>query len=546
LTRKDGEKIHTIIPPATIFSKDNQFLGDFAMTKCTAERKHSEEILCEAQNDLEQQVMDRTAELVRANAQLKREIEEHKNFEVALKKKEEQYRNLYESLPVAYLSINAADGSILKCNKMTLKMLGYSMESIQEMEIIDLYADTPCGKAKAQEVFKRFQIGESIRDAVLEMKHKDGHPIWISLTVEVVKDDERNVIESRSMAIDITQRYNVEEKLRLQNKILKNIVEGILLVRFSDGIIVYTSPALERIFGYESEELIGKHVSVLNAPTTKSPDETAQEIMQSLKKRKYWSGEISNIKKDGTPFWCHVNISEFNDSRFDNVWVSVCEDITERKQAESELLNRYYSLINNISEGLVEVDENWHMTFVNERFAEMTGFSRDELIGRRFSELASKQYHTKVEEELIRRRRGETGKYELELVKADGKKFYALCSPTPFYDSEGNYLGGAGVVADITERKLAEEQIKSALREKEVLLREVHHRVKNNLAVVASLLNLQINRINDVRIQEALRDNRDRIKTIAAIHECIYKSDNMAAISFGIYSRHLSNNLLQD
>jgi signal transduction histidine kinase len=93
------------------------------------------------------------------------------------------------------------------------------------MKVFDLYADTPHGRSKAKEILKRFQAGESIRDVELQMKRKDGQPIWISLTVEPLIDQDGNVIESRSMVINISERKRAEEALQKAHDELERRVE---------------------------------------------------------------------------------------------------------------------------------------------------------------------------------------------------------------------------------------------------------------------------------------------------------------------------------
>ena len=132
---------------------------------------------------------------------------------------------------------------------------------------------------------------------------------------------------------------NTENKLRFHREIMANISEGVNLVRASDGIIVYANPMFEEMFGYEQNELIDKHISIVNAPTQKSPEETANEIKESLNKNSIWRGEVHNIKKDGTPFWCSASISTFNGPETGKVFLSVHTDITKRKKAETDLLN---------------------------------------------------------------------------------------------------------------------------------------------------------------------------------------------------------------
>ncbi|NIS79956.1 MAG: PAS domain S-box protein, partial [Anaerolineales bacterium] len=154
-----------------------------------------------------------------------RDITERKQAEDALRESEKRYRDLYENAPNAYFSISAVDGSVLRCNSAALQLLGYDKETITKMKVLDLYADTPHGISKAKEILKRFQAGESIRDVELQMKRKDGQPIWISLTVEPLKDRDGNVIESRSMVINISERKQTEEALQEAHDELEHKVE---------------------------------------------------------------------------------------------------------------------------------------------------------------------------------------------------------------------------------------------------------------------------------------------------------------------------------
>ncbi len=167
----------------------------------------------------------------------------------------------------------------------------------------------------------------------------------------------------------------------------------------------------------------------------------------------------------------------------------------ELRTTQSELRlsrDRYRTLVDTMNEGLVEVDENWRMTFINERFAEMMGHTRERLMGRRFHELASEAYQAKVQEEYVRRGQGKAEKYELELVRADGEKIFVLCSPRPFYDSEDNYLGNLGVMADITMRKAAEEALLKARKLKAlgVLAGGIAHDFNNLMTAVLGNISL--------------------------------------------------------
>ncbi len=146
---------------------------------------------------------------------------ERKQAQEALLISEQRYRDLYENAPNAYFSVSAADGSVLRCNSAASRLLGYDKKTITGMRFSDLYADTTHGKYEAQEVFKRFKEGESIRDVELDMKHKNGNSFWISLSVEPAKDGDGNITESRSVAVDITERKQAQEAIKKSSEQIK-------------------------------------------------------------------------------------------------------------------------------------------------------------------------------------------------------------------------------------------------------------------------------------------------------------------------------------
>jgi len=163
------------------------------------------------------------------------------------------------------------------------------------------------------------------------------------------------------LASEAEAKEQAEEELRFQSEILTQMSEGVNLVRVSDGAIVYTNPRFDELFGYAPGELIGKHIATLNAPTDKTPEETANEIVNSLTGTGRWDGELQNFKKDGTRFWCHAGASVYAHPEHGQVYVTVQRDISECREAEKELIRRsgFERLISEISSSLVglSVDE---------------------------------------------------------------------------------------------------------------------------------------------------------------------------------------------
>jgi len=151
-------------------------------------------------------------------AVLARDITERQWAEEALRESEERYRDLYENAPNAYFSVSATDGSIIRVNQEAARMTGYDRSSLLGMKVFDLYADTASGFGKAIDVFSRFTAGEAIRGIELEMKKRDGSFFWASHFVEPLRDGKGNIVASRSVAVDISERKNLEMLLRQAQK----------------------------------------------------------------------------------------------------------------------------------------------------------------------------------------------------------------------------------------------------------------------------------------------------------------------------------------
>jgi two-component sensor histidine kinase len=114
------------------------------------------------------------------------------------------------------------------------------------------------------------------------------------------------------------------------------------------------------------------------------------------------------------------------------------------------------------------------------------------------------------------------------------------------YDTENNYLGRRGSNRDISDRKTYQIELEQSLIEKETLLYEIHHRVKNNLTVVSSLLKLQANSMEDERLTAALMDSQNRVQSMSAIHETLYQSDNLSAVDMKTYLSNLAGSVAQN
>jgi len=274
-----------------------------------------------------------------------RDMTERNEAEEKLKESEKNYRELYEWAPNAYFSIRQ-DKTLIKCNIAAEILLGYNKEELYKMKVFDLYANTESGLEKAQELFKQFLAGENIQDQELQMKKKSGENIWISLTVIPILDQAGNVIESRSMVLDINERKLAQEKLensyeqlREMEYIINNSPGVVFLWQNSEGWPVEFVSENVIQFGYTPEEFysgkviyndiihpddVGRVSEEVNNHTNEGDNDFVQEYRIITKSGKIrWFDDRTWVRRD----------SESNITHFQGIVL----DITDRKTTEEAL-----------------------------------------------------------------------------------------------------------------------------------------------------------------------------------------------------------------
>jgi len=231
--------------------------------------------------------------------------------------------------------------------------------------------------------------------------------------------------------------------------------------------------------------------------------------------------------------------------------VAAFVDITDRKRSEAELCESRERLdlaVAGADLGLWDWDIPTGRVTHNARWAEMLGFSPDELEPR-FSTWQM-LVHPEDKEDVLRRLQdhldGKTPLYEAELrLRAkDGSWRWTLDrGKVVRRDAAGTPLRVSGTQLDITERREAENRLRESLHEKEILLREIHHRVKNNLQVISSLFNLQAQTVTDPNVLAALKESHNRVRSMGLVHHVMYQAADFAAVDLVDYVQTLTRSL---
>ncbi len=223
------------------------------------------------------------------------------------------------------------------------------------------------------------------------------------------------------------------------------------------------------------------------------------------------------------------------------------KELAVRRKAEGALREseeKYRKLVDYTLVGKY-IHQDRIFMFCNGRFAEIFGYEGPgEIIGRNFQDFVAPASGEKVAQEIDYRESGEKefSHYEFQGVRKDGSLIHV-----EVLGSRIDYQGKPaiqGSILDVTERRKAEDRLQASLREKEILLQEIHHRVKNNMQVISSLLSLQSKHLSDPAAVEMFRECQHRIRTMALVHESLYKSSDLSKIEFGSYLRSLASHLL--
>ncbi|PYV18120.1 MAG: hypothetical protein DMG07_04540 [Acidobacteria bacterium] len=333
----------------------------------------------------------------------------------------------------------------------------------------------------------------------------------------------------------------VEEQFRQ----LTGNIQAVFWITSPDGSrMEYVSPAYAEIWGRSCESLYEEPRSWLESLYFEDDERVKAAVV-----RRGWGEydeEYRVVRPDRTIRWIRDRAFPVRDQS-GQVYsiVGIAEDITEQKKAEEQLRATtvlLYTLMDNLRYGILVEEESRRITHVNQALCSMFSVpaERQSLIGvdSRLLFVSPRSFGRRIDE-IAAARKACVGE---EVVHEDGRIMRRDYIPLSVGDEYRYHLWQ---YEDITASKKADEQIRASLEEKEVLLKEIHHRVKNNLQIISSLLSLQATQIQDVRALQTFKESQNRVKAMALVHERLYQSGDLARIDFADYVRNLTNYLLK-
>lgn len=403
------------------------------------------------------------------------------------------------------------------------------------------------------EVFK----GKSL-DFITERQLTDGRVVYRQVYLHPIIGKSGEVIEASGMAYDITDKIVSEQKAKNQAAKLKAIFESGNQFIWTVGRNFYLT-SFNREFSKTIYDIFGFYPIINQDPRVVYPPDKVDLFLNfwHSKYEEVITGKPVNfvsqrLNLDGTMHYRQIYLNPIYDGNEVIEVAGVGFDITDKVLSEQKISNQAAKL-NAI------FDSSMHYIWTVDIFLKLTAFNKNyfDLIKNIYDTqpylgfqlnrgiLANdKKYVDLIEKKYKEAFAGVPKNFELELADKFGNKMFLEVFLNPIFDGSV-VVEVSGIAHDITDKKTSQERIVQSLREKEILLKEVHHRVKNNMQVISSILNLQSSYVSDEYALGLLKESQNRIKTMAYIHESLYQNKTFATIDFADYISTLSGNIIQ-
>jgi PAS domain S-box-containing protein len=349
-------------------------------------------------------------------------------------------------------------------------------------------------------------------------------------------------------ALDVPARREAERGLADRERRFKLLIDGVrdyaIYMLDVDGRVATWNAGAQSVKGYRAADVIGQHFKMFF-----SADDIANGIPEHALSvatiEGTYEAEGWRVRADGRRFWSGGMLSAIRDDRGELVgYAKITRDLTEQTQQKA-LLERTVELA---PCAMLMVDASGNIVMVNAQAETTFGYSRAELLGQPLEKLIPARWrdqHPRQRAGFLTNATVRTmgAGRELRALRSNGEEFPVEVGLSPIDSKDG--IATLAAVFDITERRRQQALIEQALAEKETLLKEVYHRVKNNLQVVQSLLSLQSQTLPEGAARDAIDDSTQRVRAMALVHEKLYQSGNLSAISLRVYVKDLMDQIAE-
>ena len=482
------------------------------------------------------------------------DITKQKNIEeklIAANKKLIATQNIAQ---VGSWEIDLLDDNKVVWSGVTHSIFGVSDDYVPDLNNCFDFFETESRQVIQDAIYNAMDNGSPF-DLELEIITPTGDKKWGRCIAEAEFHDGRCVKIAGSIQ-DVTEKIERESQLRESleryNIVSKATSDVVWDLNLQTDIMVYNENICN-IFGYNRKEIQSATTWWRNLIHPDDRIHANQKLREAIAHRKdRYQSEYRFKAADGT--FKHVFDRAFiiKDTNGEPVRIiGAMQDITDIVE-EQEQLKLLESVVTNTNDSVVITEaeskgrNGRKIIFVNKAFTNLTGYSSEEILGKTLRVLLNSETDTNTIEKILTSLDTYTPvNEEIKLNKKDGSTFWAKASYLPVFDKNDVCTHWISIAHDITEMKEKEAELLDSLREKETLLSEIHHRVKNNLAIVTSLMQLQAINSENAEVYDSLLNSALRIQSMAEIHEQLYQSSSFSKLKFSESLKKLIKKIVQ-
>jgi PAS domain S-box-containing protein len=474
------------------------------------------------------------------------DITDRKEAERALRESEEKYRLLAEnSVDLVYALDSELRPTYL--SPSVNEMVGHDASRPLAGSVFDLIHHDDVQRVRA-EVAEAVETGTLQGAIEFRMKTSDGRTIWVENRARFSYGEDGNLLRVVGTVRDITERVEARVALDREQAFLSAVFDSIeeaIVICDENGTIARFNESARRLHGLPeapvpSEQWADYYDLYRSDGTTPLP--TAEiPLFRALQGEHVVSQEIVVRAPGREPRTMDCSGRAITDHAGKTVGAVVAmHDITDLKRVERELRKQSVAfdlLARDSSDAIVQVDRNLHATYVSPSAEHVIGYSQEDFAERNVLEAVHPEDRPRLEAELAAAIEEDSPSLSAEyrLRTKSGDTRWVETRARILYDEDGHFDGGVYRQTDITDRVVAEKEVRELLNQKETILREVHHRLKNNMNTLRALLTIQARSTTTKEAADALTDAERRVQSMAVLYDKLYETGSVSSMPLDTY-----------
>lgn len=484
-----------------------------------------------------------------------RDISERKAIEIALSESEEKHRFIVESSN-ELICTHKPTGEYKYVSPSILKITGYTPE-----ELIGKDPYTFIHPADKERVLKTFHLpvleGKSTSNIQYRAAKKDGAYIWLDTYMSVIKDDDGTILSLISGSRDVTETVEAQLKLKASEERFRAIADNMPGVVYQclnddDFTITYLNEEIENLTGYTKNEFFNDEINFVKLYHPDDKNKVLKDVEDALKKHEPFHLTYRLYNKD-IDDWLWVE--EFGQGVFEDQELSYLEgvilNIHKSKLTSLALEKTLHQLNLSIETGKLGI---WETNLAtgrldwNDQMHEIFGLEKEDFdhnIETFYSMVHPDDLDT-AGQEMSKIADGQTVRdVQFRIKRPDGSTRHIYASGAPAYNDKGEVVKFIGINIDVTHVAEYQEQLEATLKEKDALFKELHHRIKNNLQMVSSLLFIKSTMTDDITLRRFIDETSTKIHSISSIHEQLLQLQGVNELDVKDYLISLCQNLVR-